>query len=266
MRLVAAIFLLSLPLIGRTYTTKFETAENPISEGGTWINGATTGLDWCNVQTRPGLVWGVGPCATDYSDPTAILTGPWGPNQAVQAIAHVVSPNANYFQEIELHLRRAMTAHRATGYEINFGVSHAYLQIVRWNGARADFTYLGSSCNYPTVCGQVNGFTIRNGDVAKANIVGNAINVYVNGVLVASATDSTFSSGSPGLGFNYGCDSSYANHGWSTFSATDELADGSSAKMSASLERSAIDYGLGVTLLSLVPVGMPEKRPIASRP
>jgi hypothetical protein len=97
MRLVAAVFLLSLPLFGRTYATTFEATENPISENGAWINGATTGIDWCNVQTSPGLVWGVGPCATAYSDPTAILTGAWGPNQSVQATAHVVSPNTNYY-------------------------------------------------------------------------------------------------------------------------------------------------------------------------
>ena len=213
-------------MFGRTYATTFQATENPISESGAWINGATTGLDWCNVQTSPGLVWGVGPCPTKYGDPTAILTGAWGSNQSVQATAHVVSPNAKYYQEIELHLRRAMSAHRATGYEINFGVSHAYLEIVRWNGALADFTYLGPSCNYPKVCGRVNGFTIRDGDVAKATIVGSTINVYVNNILIASATDSTFTSGSPGIGFDYGCDSTYANHGWSSFSATDELADG----------------------------------------
>jgi len=118
-----------------------------------------------------------------------------------------------------------MSAHKATGYEINFGVSHAYLQIVRWNGPRADFTYLGSSCNHPAVCGQVNGFTIHDGDVARATITGQKISVYVNDVLVASAVDSTFAIGSPGMGFNYACDGTYGNHGWSSFSATDEADD-----------------------------------------
>jgi hypothetical protein len=219
-----AVILFALPLFGRSYSTTFKATENPISENGMWINGAATGLDWCNVQTSPGFVWGVGPCPASYSDPTAILTGAWGPNQTVQATARVASPNPAYYQEIELHLRRKMSAHLATGYEINFGVSHPYVEIVRWNGARGDFTYLGPSCNYPQVCARVNGFTIRNGDVAKASIVGDTIRAYVNGVLVASAKDSTFASGSPGVGFNFGCGSTYGTHGWSSFSATDEVS------------------------------------------
>jgi hypothetical protein len=221
-RLAATVLLLSLPLFGRTYATRFQGTENPIFEKGAWANGATAGLDWCNVRSTTGLASGVGPCPTEYADPSAVLTGQWGPDQSVQATAHIVSPDSSYYQEIELHLRRTISPHKATGYEINFGVSHSYLQIVRWNGALADFTYLGSTCDYPAVCGQVNGFRIRNGDVAKATIKGNKIEVYVNGVLIAATTDDTFTSGSPGIGFNYGCGSSYLNHGWSSFSATDE--------------------------------------------
>ncbi len=217
------VVLFATSLCARTYSTTFQATENPISENGMWINGAATGLDWCNVQTSSGFAWGVGPCPTPYSDPTAILTGAWGPDQSVEATAHVVSPNPAYYQEIELHLRRNMSAHVATGYEINFGVSHAYVEIVRWNGPRGNFTYLGPSCNYPQVCARVTGFTIRNGDVAKASITGDTIRVYVNRVLIASARDSTFASGNPGMGFNFGCGSTYGSHGWSSFSATDEV-------------------------------------------
>ena len=78
-----AILLFALPLPGRTYSTTFKATENPISEHGMWINGAANGLDWCNVQTGSGLVWGVGPCPVEYADPTAILTGAWGPDQSI---------------------------------------------------------------------------------------------------------------------------------------------------------------------------------------
>ena len=182
-----------------------------------------SGLVQCPDKSGPGL--GCRQRAPKYADPTAILTGSWGANQSVQAKAHVISPSYRYYQEIELRLRSKLSAHAATGYEINFGVSHAYVEIVRWNGALGNFTYLGSSCRYPAVCGQVSGFTIRDGDVAKATIIGDKILVYVNEKLIASATDSTFSTGNPGIGFNYGCDSTYGTHGWSSFSATDELAD-----------------------------------------
>jgi hypothetical protein len=112
------------------------------------------------------------------------------------------------------------------GYEVNFGVSHAYLQIVRWNGPLADFTYLGSSCTYASVCGQVAGFTVQNGDVAKATISGSTIRVYVNGTLRATATDSTYTTGNPGIGYNYGCGRTYANFAWENFSASDGQSGG----------------------------------------
>jgi hypothetical protein len=41
------------PSMGQTYTTRFSVAENPISEGGKWVNGKTVGLDWSNVATNP---------------------------------------------------------------------------------------------------------------------------------------------------------------------------------------------------------------------
>src|SRR5947209_279058 len=161
---VAIVFLFfTVSLFPRTYETAFPASENPISENGAWVNGTAAGLDWCNVQTSFHRAWGVGPCPAEYGDPIAMLTGGWGPNQSVQATAHVVKADARYYQEIELHLRRSLTAHNATGYEINFGVSHAYVEIVRWNGARGDFTYLGSPCHSPAVCGRVTGFQIRDG-------------------------------------------------------------------------------------------------------
>jgi len=75
MKLIPALLVLILQLYGRGYTTNFRASENPLSEDGAWINGATTGLDWCDVQTSPGLAWGVGPCPVEYADPTAILKG-----------------------------------------------------------------------------------------------------------------------------------------------------------------------------------------------
>ena len=64
---------------GRTYHSNFPKTENPISEGGNWINGGTTGLDWGNVLTTPGKVFGdQTPGTPPYKDPTAILTGSWG--------------------------------------------------------------------------------------------------------------------------------------------------------------------------------------------
>lgn len=224
MRLIFS-FVLCCQLLGaRSYSTTFPGEENPISQGNIWLNGGTDGVDWCNVRIAWGSALGVGSCPTKYADPTAILKGDWGPDQTLRARARVVSRDSHYYQEIELRLRTTLTPHKIVGYEINFGVSHAYLQIVRWNGRLADFTYLGKTCNYPTVCGQVNGFTIANGDVAVATIQSGVIRVYVNGGLIAQATDYTYKTGNPGLGFDYGCDGTYSLFGWSSFFATDDAS------------------------------------------
>ena len=39
----------------RSYRTSFERDEDPISEGGLWLNGRADGIDWCDVNTRGGL-------------------------------------------------------------------------------------------------------------------------------------------------------------------------------------------------------------------
>ncbi len=221
---ITLILLIGWQLYATNYSTTFPASENPISQGSSWYNGADDGIDWCNVQTSSGYAWGVGPCPVKYADPTAILKGAWDPNQTVQATARIGRTSSSYYQEIELRLRTTVRAHKISGYEINFGVSHAYLEIVRWNGPLADFTYLGPSCKYPSVCARVTGFTIRDGDLAKATVSGSTISVYVNGILRATATDSTFTDGNPGIGYNYGCDGTYADFAWTNFSASDEEA------------------------------------------
>jgi len=78
-------------------TTNFSRAENPISEGGKWLNGQTDGLDWTDVRTTPGFAFGteIGgnrPDPQKYDDSTALLKGTWGPDQTVQATVHSANP------------------------------------------------------------------------------------------------------------------------------------------------------------------------------
>jgi hypothetical protein len=85
----------------RSYKTDFTGNETPISEGGMWLNGRKDGIDWCDVLVRDGVAFGevsrnraaerraeqekLGAGAAqdapvgDYDDPTAVLTGSWGP-------------------------------------------------------------------------------------------------------------------------------------------------------------------------------------------
>ena len=79
-----------------TYTTQFPLTENPIAEGGNWINGQTAGLDWANIRTTPGFAFGTESGAVKtvpekYDDSAALLAGTWGPNQTAQATVHTVN-------------------------------------------------------------------------------------------------------------------------------------------------------------------------------
>jgi hypothetical protein len=197
-----------------SYTTTFARTEMPISEGRRWVNGAAVGLDWHDVQTTRGVAFGTN-SPTNYTDPTALLTGDWGLDYTVTATVHSVKQNPAYFQEVELRLRSALSAHRCTGYEVNFRclkTPDAYMQIVRWNGPVGDFTYLKSRGGAK--------FGVADGDVVKANIVGNVIKVYRNDTLLDTATDDTFKTGLPGMGFNANVGDSFGDFGFSKWSVT----------------------------------------------
>ena len=98
----------------RPYSTTFPLTENPTSEGGNWINGKAVGVDWGDVRTTPGLAFGTN--AGGYADPTAILTGNWGPDQVVQATVHSVNQTDGLYEEVELRLHSTISNHSNTGY------------------------------------------------------------------------------------------------------------------------------------------------------
>jgi len=200
----------------RSYTTEFLLVENPISEGGNWINGGTAGLDWTNVQTTPGLAFGTESGSGGYDDSTAVLAGTWNADQMAQAVVHSVNQKANpTFEEVELRLRTTITKHSITGYEINFRCTtdaSRYVQIVRWNGPLGSFTYVNTT----------SGPGIRDGDVVKASIVGSTITVYINNKLVLQGTDRTYTSGNPGIGFFLqGATGVNGDYGLTSFTAMD---------------------------------------------
>jgi hypothetical protein len=193
-----------------TYTTNFPLTENPMSEGGRWMEGKTVGIDWGNISTTPGLAIGTaGP--KRFADATALLTGTWGPTQTAEAV--VSKKSVFHYPEVSLRLRSAMSAHNCSGYEISNSLKSddtAYLIIVRWNGPLADFTYL--------VQDHGKQYGVTTGDVVKATIVGNVITAYKNGVKLAQVTDNTYPEGNPGMGFNEGKNGDY---GMTRFTATD---------------------------------------------
>jgi hypothetical protein len=195
----------------RSYTTRFEHDEDPISEGGKWVNGGKEGIDWFNVLTRNGVAHGEVSRGA-YTDPIALLAGMWGRNQSVKARVFSRNQTEKYHQEVEIRLRSTLSPHRCTGYEVFWRClksPNAYAEIVRWNGKVGDWTSLKklSGARYG----------VKDGDLVEATIVGNIIRGYINGVEVISVTDDTFKEGSPGMGFNYGVGESNGEFGFTSY-------------------------------------------------
>jgi hypothetical protein len=146
-----------------------------------------------------------------------LLTGTWGPNQTVQATVKTVNQNDSIFEELEIRLRSTISANRSTGYECLFSArssANAYVQIVRWNGALGDWTLLdgrgGSS------------MALYNGDTIKCTAIGSTITAYINGVQKLQVTDSTYTTGNPGIGaYLESATAVNGDYGFTSFSATD---------------------------------------------
>jgi len=206
------------------YSTNFARTENPISEGGEWLNGQADGLDWTDVRTTPGFAFGteIGGHRLDpqkYDDSTALLKGTWGPNQTVQATVRSVNPNQDgkVWEEVELRLRSSISPHKCTGYEIMFRCSKiatAYCNIARWEGPLGKFAMLKQT--------EGSKYGVKDGDVVKASMIGNVLTVYINGERVIEVTDNKFTSGNPGIGFYLeGATGVMGDYGFSNFMATD---------------------------------------------
>lgn len=207
------------------YTTNFPLTENPLSEGGKWLNGQSDALDWTNVRTTPGFAFGtelggVRPELEKYDDSTALLKGTWGPNQTAQATVRRLNKDLpeGVYEEVELRLRSALAPHNATGYEVMFSCSkspRAYCSIARWDGILGAFMMLkelkGSQ------------YGVADGDVVKASIKGKVITVYINGVQIGQTSDYLFTGGNPGIGYYLEGTTGVNNTcGFSSFTATDE--------------------------------------------
>jgi len=207
-----------------TYTTAFPATESPLSEGGRWLNGRTDGADWSDVSSNRGLAVGH-QTGDSFTDATALLKGNWRPNQRATATVFATTTLVeDCYSEVELRLRSTLTPGSNRGYEVTFKVSQtdaAYLIIVRWNGALGDFSYLFRDTGV--------GYAIKNGDVISATIVGDTITAYRNGEPLAQATDDTFASGSPGMGFSLEngpaeCRGTNDRYGFRSFQAMDAIA------------------------------------------
>jgi hypothetical protein len=173
-----------------SYQSSFLLTENPISDGGRWHN---NGLDWNNVQTANGKAFGTILVPSGYSDSYAWIDG-FGADHTVEAtIFKDESASYTDSHEIAVHLRKTDGPNFSTGYEIGFPYQ-GRPGPVRWNGAVGDFTFVNTT-------GPGYDQPMKTGDAIKASIAGSTISIFVNGILVSQAVDSTFRTGAPATGF-----------------------------------------------------------------
>jgi len=230
-RFIAVFILMLCSLVAAAlaayYAATFATPahENPISEGGKWINGAAVGLDWTDVQTSYGEVYGTktGGSEPPYNDSIVGLAGTWGPNQTACATVYINSNQVqdSWGQEVELHLNFTIAAHSATGYEFNWHAVNdrsSYFAIVRWNGPLNNFTTIYDPSPHRDMK-----WGISTGDTICATSQNSVLSAYKNGVFLGSVTDTTYTNGSPGMGFDQSCGSTICNAyaGFTYFMATD---------------------------------------------
>lgn len=198
-----------------SYSTTFDTSESPLAERGAWHH---EGVDWTIVQTTAGIAYGTQALGVSrsgpegYNDSYAYLAGfPADQRASAEIAMATIDPSCTH--EVEILLRWFDSEHVARGYECNLAFDGSYAQIVRWNGPVGDYTYLGE--------GSVPG-GVRAGDVISASVVGSHITLSVNGTVRATADDSTFADGNPGIGFwrgSSGC-GNYADFGFVSFEAS----------------------------------------------
>lgn len=215
----------------RSYKSDFSQDENPISEGGLWLNGKADGIDWADVVSKGGRCFGgpsrnqvaearaeqgnaeeTGTAAVgDYDDPTAVVGGEWGPNQHGKGVVYVENPTDEFFQEVQIRLRTEIKPNWCSGYEVFFRClksDEAYAEIVRWNGVIGDWTSLERHVGIE--------YGVEDGDVIEATIEGGEIKGFINGKEVISTTDDVFANGCPGVGFNFGVGDTGPEHGFTS--------------------------------------------------
>lgn len=220
---------LTLSGIGtNSYYTNFPATENPISQGGVWLNGGTNGVDWTNIRTTTnfafGTMTGSEPCSSPPPSPPAngckdskatYSPGTWAHQQKAHGKVHVTSTPSGGSYEIELFLLSAISANVASGYEANCSTnpSTPYVQLVRWNGGLGDFTYITGS-GTATSCADGDEFDF------VVDSSGN-FTIKKNGATFFTGTDTAFTTGNPGIAtFTQGSNLS-ANFGFSNWYATD---------------------------------------------
>lgn len=128
------------------YTTIFPATENPVSQGGIWLNGAQNGLMWHDMQTDGVGVFGTAPSPDAFDDNIASISPAVFTFGARQYIKGIIKRAAGYnpavTHEIELHLWCTITPNFIATMELLMD-SAGSSNMNRWNGALNDVTIGG---------------------------------------------------------------------------------------------------------------------------
>jgi hypothetical protein len=210
------------------YSTDFPLDEDHVNEDGRWLNGDIPGIDWGHFYTKGNIAFGVDGTGAGCPDATAVVTGTWSPDQAVEITAYKGAPA--HWAEYEIRLRSDIRPKWCTGYELMWAPAtpahEAYLNIACWPGPIWADPAGGTEGDTYLFRREDASLDLDDGDVLKAAIVGNVITIYKNGVQVAEVTDpeNRFTSGNPGIGVNYGSDLN-GDYGIRRFTAWDSAHD-----------------------------------------
>jgi hypothetical protein len=208
----------STPGASATYSTSFPLTENPISENGVWAGGASVGGSWHDARTTGGHAVGtmVGneSGAAQFSDSVEMLRGSFPADVTIRTTVFDTGVTGDWHAEGEHFHRLVVTPGNIRGYEFNVQLQSrgdAYTTWVRWNGALGSFTTLNT-----VHVGQINA-----GDIITTKTIGTTLQAFVNGTLVNTATDPTWTDGNPGFGFflrNVSQSGDSSTFGWDDFS------------------------------------------------
>jgi hypothetical protein len=213
-----------------TYTTNFPLSENPINEGGRWVNGGIFGKT--DVQTAPGKAYGtmVSFNGSQFIDSCACLSG-FGPDHEV--LCTISNSGAVNGLEVEILLRADITSAYVYLYELDCVYADGGIHLVRWDMTKANpnsYTVLRKS---HTVLRKLLGGEVpfSDGDQVYAKIVGTLVTCRYKRVGEGAFSDLftydtahdpvRYSSGNPGIGFwnETGSASNQSKFAWSDFIA-----------------------------------------------
>jgi hypothetical protein len=188
-----------------TYSTSFDSAESPMSEGGKWLHGQTDATIFKDVHTSSGRAHASGFITPEtYDDSWAIIKESActvGPDQQVDATVYLeggfTPPDTH---EIQILLRGSVDGDGPNYfplYEILFNIGSTTPQLAYQQGFMGGFLALQSEGGPGFASG------VAHGDVLHAKIVGTTVTVWKNNDTANyyGGTDNRIADGQPGMGF-----------------------------------------------------------------